>query len=200
MILAVTDVVRQAGYAGLAAVVFLENIVPPIPSEVVLPFAGYEVSEGQLTFVGALLAATLGSVVGALVLYELARRGGRPAILRTSRYSRVTAADLDKAEERFRRHGVWLVLFGRCLPGLRSIISVPAGLSRMPLPLFLGLTTLGSAVWNAALIGAGVALGARFEEVGEVVGPLSTAVIALVAVGVLALLVVLRRRRPAEAT
>ncbi len=172
-----------------------ENLVPPIPSEVVLPFAGWEVAQGELLFVPAFLAATAGSVVGALILYRIAQRGGRPAILATHRVSRVTAADLDRAEERFRRHGVLLVLFGRCVPGLRSLISVPAGMTGMPLAQFTALTALGSGIWNAALIGAGVALGSRFERVGDLLGPISTAVVALLAFAALAVLVLVRRRR-----
>ncbi len=196
-LLAVTDFIRQAGYVGLFAAVLAENLVPPIPSEVVLPFAGWEVAQGELLLLPAFLAATAGSVVGALILYSLARRRGRRAILATHRVSRVTAADLDRADARFRRHGVLLVLFGRCVPGLRSIVSVPAGMSSMPLAKFTALTAIGSGVWNAALIGAGVALGSRFDRVGDVLGPLSTAVVALLAFAAPALLVVVRRRRAA---
>ena len=149
MIAAVTDLIRQAGYVGLFAVVLAENLVPPIPSEIVLPFAGWEVARGELALLPALLAATAGSVTGALILYWLARRGGRSAILATHRVSRVTAEDLDRVDARFRRHGVWLVLAGRCVPGLRSVISVPAGMAHMHLGLFIALTTTGSAIWNA---------------------------------------------------
>ena len=134
-------------------------------------------------------------MTGAVILYWLARRGGRRAILATHRISRVTERDLDRVEARFRRHGVWLVLFGRCVPGLRSVISVPAGMAHMHLGLFIALTTIGSAVWNAVLMGAGAALGSQFEEVGDIVGPVSTAVVALLAFAALAVLVKLRRRR-----
>ena len=179
---------------GLFAVVLAENLVPPIPSEIVLPFAGWEVARGELALLPALVAATAGSLAGALILYMVARRGGRRAILATHRVSRVTAADLDHVDARFRRHGVWLVLFGRCVPGLRSVISVPAGMAHMHLGLFVALTTLGSAVWNSVLIAAGIALGSQFEEVDTIVGPLSTAVVAVLAFVVLVVLVRLRRR------
>ena len=194
MIAAITDLIRSAGYVGLFAVVLAENLVPPIPSEIVLPFAGWEVAQGELELLPALVAATAGSVTGALILYWVARRGGRRAILATHRVSRVTAADLDRVDARFRRHGVWLVLGGRCVPGLRSVISVPAGMAHMNLGLFVALTALGSTVWNSVLIGAGIALGSQFEEVDTVVGPLSTAVVALLAFLVLIVLVRLRRR------
>jgi membrane protein DedA with SNARE-associated domain len=162
---------------------------------VVLPFAGWEVAQGRLEIVPAVLAATAGSVVGALILYEIAHRHGRSAVLATSRVSRITAGDLDQAEARFRRHGAWLVLVGRCLPGVRSLISVPAGLAGMPRLQFTALTALGSTIWNCALIGAGVALGSRFDRVDEVVGPVSTAVVALLAILTLGGLVLLRYRR-----
>jgi len=195
VIAAITDLIRSAGYLGLFAVVLAENLVPPIPSEIVLPFAGWEVAQGELALLPALVAATAGSVTGAVILYWIARRGGRRAILATHRVSRVTAADLDRVDARFRRHGVWLVLVGRCVPGLRSVISVPAGMAHMNLGLFVALTTLGSAIWNSVLIGAGIALGSQFEEVDSVVGPLSTAVVAGLAFAVLFVLVRLRRRR-----
>jgi len=194
VIAAITDLIRSAGYLGLFAVVLAENLVPPIPSEIVLPFAGWEVAQDELLLAPALIAATAGSVTGALILYWIARRGGRSAILATHRVSRVTAADLDRVDARFRRHGAWLVLGGRCVPGVRSVISVPAGMAHMHLGLFVALTTLGSAVWNSVLIGAGIVLGNQFEDVDTIVGPLSTAVVAVLAFVVIVVLVRLRRR------
>ena len=198
MIAAITDLIRSAGYLGLFAVVLAENLVPPIPSEIVLPFAGWKVAQDELLLAPALIAATAGSVTGALILYWIARRGGRSAILATHRVSRVTAADLDRVDARFRRHGVWLVLGGRCVPGVRSVISVPAGMAHMHLGLFVALTTLGSAVWNSVLIGAGIVLGNQFENVATIVGPLSTAVVAVLALAVIVVLV--RRRRRGRAS
>ena len=194
MIAAITDLIRSAGYLGLFAVVLAENLVPPIPSEIVLPFAGWQVAQDKLLLAPALIAATAGSVTGALILYWIARRGGRSAILATHRVSRVTAADLDRVDARFRRHGVWLVLAGRCVPGVRSVISVPAGMAHMHLTLFIALTALGSAVWNSVLFGAGIVLGNQFENVATIVGPLSTAVVAVLALVVIVVLVRLRRR------
>jgi len=133
VIAAITDLIRSAGYLGLFAVVLAENLVPPIPSEIVLPFAGWQVAQDKLLLAPALIAATAGSVTGALILYWIARRGGRSAILATHRVSRVTAADLDRVDARFRRHGVWLVLPGavcpacarssRCRPAWRTCTS-----------------------------------------------------------------------------
>lgn len=153
----------------LAALILLENLFPPIPSELLLPLAGSRVASGDLGYLEAVLAATAGSVTGALILYALGRFGGRPLLLRHGRVLRLDARRLDRADEWFDTHGAKLVLFGRLVPGVRSVVSVPAGLSEMPVGRFTGLTALGSSVWNAALIGAGWALGARWHEVTHLV-------------------------------
>jgi membrane protein DedA with SNARE-associated domain len=141
------------------------------------------------------LAATLGSLAGALVLYAAARRGGRPLILRYGRVLRVRHEELNRADAWFDRHGGWIVFFGRLVPGARSLVSLPAGLSEMPLARFIALTVAGSALWNCALIGAGWGLGAHYEQVGAVIGPIGTTVVVLVVLGVAALLVRTYRTR-----
>ena len=193
---AAMDVVDRAGYAGLAALMALENVFPPIPSEAILPLAGAQVAQGAFTYASVLTAATAGSLAGALVLYTAGRAGGRPLVLRHGRLLRISPAQLDRAEAWFDRHGAWVVLLGRLVPGLRSLVSVPAGMARMPLGRFLALTALGSLLWNALLVGAGSALGANWEQVGHVVGPLSLAVLALAGLAGAALLAraLLRRR------
>ena len=155
---AVEDLIRSGGYAALAALTLLENLFPPIPSEVVLPVAGFYVGRGELGFVLAVLAATAGSLIGALMLYGAGRTGSR-------RFSST------RAQAWFDRHGDKAVLFGRVVPGVRSLVSVPAGAAQMPLPRFVVLTTIGSGVWNATLIGAGWALGHNWDAVGGIVGP-----------------------------
>ncbi|MBA2346693.1 MAG: DedA family protein, partial [Solirubrobacterales bacterium] len=149
------NVVDTAGYPGLAGLILVENVLPPIPSEIILPLAGVAVGRGQFTFTLAVLAATLGSVLGALIIYGLARVGGRPLLLRYGRLLRLSERDLDRADGWFDRHGAGIVVGGRLIPGVRSLVSVPAGLSEMPVLRFVALTALGSAVWNSALIGAG---------------------------------------------
>ncbi|MDO9353172.1 MAG: DedA family protein [Solirubrobacteraceae bacterium] len=176
----IDEAVKTGGYPALAGLILAENLFPPIPSELILPLAGFYVGQGELIFLIAVLAATIGSVVGALILYVAARRGGRPLIYRHPKLLRLKEADLDRADAWFDRHGSWIVLFGRLIPGVRSIVSVPAGLSEMPLWRFIALTTLGSAVWNSALIGAGWALGDQWGQLETFIGPLSR--IALVAV------------------
>src|SRR5262245_56318631 len=126
------DVLTELGYAGLVVLMAVEHIFPPIPSELVLPLAGFEVGRGNLDLVGALVASTAGSVIGASVLYLLARRGGRPAVLRARRLLRIGEEDLERAERRFRRHSAWMVVLGRMVPGIRSLVSLPPGLLRMP--------------------------------------------------------------------
>lgn len=164
----VLDVVRAIGEVGVALLVLVENIVPPIPSEVVLPFAGALVADGHFTFVGVLAASTAGSVLGAVVLYELGRRVGPQRVAAgLAKVPLVRRSDVDEAAEWFRRHGRVAVLSGRLVPGVRSVISIPAGAQRMPRGQFLLLTTLGTAGWNALLIGAGLLLGQRWQTVGR---------------------------------
>lgn len=171
---------RQLGYGGLAVVMALEHVFPPIPSEIVLPLAGFEVGRGGLLFVGALVASTLGSVVGASILYWLARKGGRTMVLRFGPLLRIDDAALRRAEDQFARHGTWVVLLGRLVPGVRSLISLPPGLLRMPFTRYLALTAVGSLAWNALLIETGVQLGSRWEQVASVVASIATGVGGLV--------------------
>lgn len=189
------SLVDTAHGAGLAGVMALESVVPPIPSELVLPLAGSLVAGGQLSFLIALVAATAGSVVGAWALYALGRFGGRPALLRLGPLLRLDHARLARMEAWFARRGDWVVLVGRLVPGLRAVVSVPAGMGGMPLRRFLLLTALGSLVWNAGLIGVGEALADRWAEVAAVVAPASTGLL----VGAAALVPAvwwLRRRSP----
>jgi membrane protein DedA with SNARE-associated domain len=191
----VRGVVETAGYPGLGVLILIENLFPPIPSEIILPLAGFYVGTGELHYVWAVLAATVGAVAGALIIYGAARHGGRPLLLRYSKVLRLREADLDRADAWFDRRGAWIVFFGRLVPGLRSVVSVPAGLSEMPPTRFIGLTAAGSAIWNAALVGAGWALGSNYEKVGGVVGPVSTVVTIALAAALVALGVWLYRRR-----
>lgn len=191
------DVVDTAGYPGLAGLILLENLVPPIPSEVILPLAGVAVGAGELTYVLAVLAATLGSVAGALLIHGIARRGGRPLLLRHRRILRLSEKELDRGDAWFDRHGAWIVLFGRLLPGVRSLVSVPAGLAEMPVARFAGLTALGSAVWNAALIGAGWQLGEHVDAIGGAIASASRVLLLLAVAAALLGAVALRRRAQA---
>ncbi|MBU3674448.1 MAG: DedA family protein [Solirubrobacteraceae bacterium] len=176
----VSQIIRDLGLLGLVALMFVENVFPPIPSEVVLPLAGFFVGRGELSFVGVLLAATLGSVLGSVFLYEMARYGGRPFVLRYGSILRVEPEDLDRADAWFERRGPVIVLVGRCIPGVRSLVSLPAGTLKMPRVQYIALTLVGSLVWNAALIGAGWLLGEEWDRVSDAVGAVGTPLLVVV--------------------
>ena len=182
--LSLSKVLRDFGYAGLALLMLAETVFPPIPSEAVLPLAGYLVERGELSYVLVLLTSTAGSVLGAMVLYEAARHGGRPFAERFLRFAHLRPEKLDDAERWFARRGALIVLLGRCVPGMRSLVSLPAGLLRMPRLQYLGLTLLGSAIWNAVLVTVGYLLGSQWERVGDVVGPVSKPLVAIAVLGV----------------
>ncbi len=191
------DLLNSFGSLGLVLLLLAENLFPPIPSEVILPLAGFLVSRGDLGIVQALLAATLGSLLGAYILYALGRWGGRPLVLRYGRILRIKEKDLDHAEGWFERYGGAVVFFARMVPGARSLVSVPAGMLHMPLGRFTLLTTAGSSLWNALLIGAGWFLGNNWTRAADLVGQVSNIVVAVVVIGVVALTIVwyVRRKR-----
>jgi len=163
------EVVEALGYVGVALLVFIENVFPPIPSEVVLGLAGFVARRGDATVVGMIVAATTGSLVGALVLYGGAPWFGperlRASVVRYHRWHRITERDLDRAEAFFDRWSTTAVLVCRCIPLVRSLISVPAGLRRMPLVPFILYTTAGSLTWNSIFVIAGYQLGERWEDI-----------------------------------
>lgn len=181
-----TSVVETLGYGGVAFLVALENLFPPIPSEVVLPLAGFVAAGGEASFVGMVIAATTGSVVGAFVLYGIAAAIGpirlRALVVRYGRWFGLDEADLDRTETWFDRRANVAVLVCRCIPLMRSLISIPAGFRRMALVPFSLYTLLGSVVWNVLLIGAGYLLGERWHQVEEPLELFQAAV--LVAIGV----------------
>lgn len=189
------NVISTLGYLGLALLLVAENLFPPIPSEVVLPLAGFVVGRGDLGFWQALLASTAGSVVGALVLYALGRYGGRGLVLRYGAWLRVSAKELERAEGWFRRYGDWVVLGARVVPLARSVVSIPAGTMKMSLLRFTLLTTVGSGVWNALLIGAGVALGANWALISGWIDSYSDVALILLAGGAAVFLVLRHRQR-----
>ncbi|MGC4854342.1 DedA family protein [Micromonospora sp. DT4] len=162
----VASVIDATGPVGVALLVALESIVPPIPSEIVLAMAGFLAHEGDFNVVLVVVAATVGSLVGALVLYWLGAALGEERLKRwLDRVPLVDRDDLEKADRWFERHGRWAVLIGRVVPVVRSLVSVPAGANRMPLGEFVLLTTIGSGVWNALIVGSGYALGSRWQNV-----------------------------------
>ena len=182
-----TDVMETLGYLGVGLLVAVENVFPPIPSEIALPLAGFVAGRGDASLIGMVIAATIGSVVGAWILYGISAAVGpvrlHAFVARYGKWFRLTERDLRRAEEWFDRRSDAAVLVGRCIPLIRSIVSVPAGFRRMPFTRFTVLTAIGSFVWNIALIGAGAVLGDRWERVGDVVALLQVAVVlAIVAI------------------
>lgn len=162
----VLEVINALGEVGVGALVMLESVVPPIPSEIVLPAAGALVYFGELSGPLTLLCATLGSLLGALVLYGAGRAFGEERTRRVLlAIPLVEVDDVDRADAWFARRGEAAVFVGRLIPGIRSLVSLPAGAASMPLGRFVVLTTVGSFIWNAALIGAGWLLGTQWHVV-----------------------------------
>jgi membrane protein DedA with SNARE-associated domain len=191
----VQQIMSDYGYIGLFLLLLVENLFPPIPSEVILPLAGFLVGQGDFNFVGALVASTAGALVGAYALYALGRWGGRTVILRYGRFLRLTDKDLDRADGWFEGHGAWIVLFARMIPGIRSVISVPAGALKMPILQFTVLTTIGSALWNTLLIGLGIFLGRNWAAISEPIGAASDVVLVVTAVALAVALLIFGLRR-----
>jgi membrane protein DedA with SNARE-associated domain len=181
-------VVETLGYGGVAFLVALENLFPPIPSEVVLPLAGFVAAGGEGSFVGMVVAATTGSMVGALVLYGISAAIGpirlRALVVRHGRWFGLDEADLDRTESWFDRRANLAVLLCRCVPLMRSLISIPAGFRRMSVLPFISFTLLGSLVWNLLLIGAGYLLGERWRQAEEPLKLFQTAVLVVIGVAV----------------
>lgn len=188
-----TAIVERLGYLGVAMLVAIENLFPPIPSEVVLGLAGYAASQGDAWVVGMIIAATIGSVLGAWILYGLSAAVGpvrlRAIVIRYGTWIGFGETDLDRAEAWFDRRSRSAVLMCRCVPLIRSLISIPAGFRRMPLVTFTTFTLIGSLVWNTILITAGYALADQWERILDYTEPFQTLVVILIAVLLVALVV-----------
>ncbi len=191
----VTQIYEAVGYVGVALWVALESVIVPIPSELVLPFAGFLVGQGSAlepisgqpwSYWPTVLAGTIGATVGALIAYGIGALGGRPLLERWGRYVGISPADLDKADAFFARHGQAASFFGRMIPVIRSLVSFAAGIARMPLGRFTLFTFLGSLPFTALLVFAGVQLGANWEEVGAILKRFEYVVLAVLGVIVLA--------------
>ncbi|WP_245847782.1 DedA family protein [Lentzea kentuckyensis] len=183
------------GGFGAAVIVGLDNLFPPIPSELVLPLAGFSASKGVFSLPAALFWTTLGSVAGAIIVYLAGMLLGRDRTRRlVARIPLVDVSDFDKTEAWFTRHGTKAVFLGRMIPLFRSFISLPAGVERMNFTVFLALTTLGSLIWNTIFVGAGYLLGENWHRVEDYAGIFQKLVLAAVAVA-LGLFVVTRLRQ-----
>lgn len=185
----ITSWLAAWGSFGVAALMLLENIFPPIPSELIMPFAGYLAASGKLGFVSVIVAGTIGSVAGAWLWYWVGARTSeerlRVFIVKYGTWLTISETDLDRSLAWFKRHGGAVVFFGRMIPGVRTLISVPAGLTRMPLVPFFLYTTLGSFIWTTALTTTGYLLQARFKDVEVWLNPVTN----ILLIGIVALYV-----------
>ncbi len=181
----VASVIESLGELGVGLLVALENLIPPIPSEVVLSMAGYLASAGRVDLILVAVAATAGSVLGALALYWLGYALGEDRLRRwLDRIPLVDADDLNLADRWFERHEKGAVFFGRMAPVVRSLVSVPAGANHMKLGMFTLLTTLGSGIWNCLFIGGGYALGSRWQQLEQYSSYFDYAIMAFFAVAI----------------
>jgi membrane protein DedA with SNARE-associated domain len=199
----VFSIVDRLGALGVGLLILLENVIPPIPSEVILPLAGFRARTGTLNVLAVWPAATAGSVLGALLLYGLGAWLGYDRLHRLAGHRWfvfVSQKDLERGDAVFDRHGGKVVLLARCVPFLRSVVSIPAGISGMPMWRFLVLTTVGSGVWNAAFIALGWVLGENWAQVEGWLGPITYVVVGLIVIGLVVLAVRRARARKARAT
>ncbi|MGF1492873.1 MAG: DedA family protein [Microcoleaceae cyanobacterium] len=194
----ITDTVNALGYVGIALLMLLENIIPPIPSELIMPLAGFSVNQGELNFFYVLIAGVLGSVLGALPWYYLGRAWGLERIERLAdRYGRwltISSQDIRRAKQWFDNRGKETACFSRLVPGVRTYISVPAGISKMSLPIFLFYSTLGTTLWVGFLTYAGYILGANYDRVKGFIAPISSVVLIILAIASIAWVIKRKKR------
>jgi membrane protein DedA with SNARE-associated domain len=180
----ITGFVVRSGYVGVLLLMLAENVVPPIPSELIMPLAGFTAARGQLSLALVILAGTVGSLLGAVLWYYVGKRLGLERLkhlaARHGRWVTLSPDDVDRADGWFRRHGAKAVFFGRLIPTVRTLISVPAGIACMPLPAFLAWSVLGTSLWTALLAGAGYLLQSQYERVSDYLNPVSTVVVVLI--------------------
>ena len=179
----VVQAVRTLGYAGIGLLMCLENLFPPIPSELIMPLAGVLAADGDLNLAGVIVAGSIGSLAGQSAWYALGRRLGEQRIrsfaARHGRWMAVSPEDLDHARDWLTRHGAAAVIVGRLVPTVRTLISLPAGMAGMPWWRFLAYSAVGTTAWTAGLAVAGYVLQSRFTRIRDVLGPISAVVLAL---------------------
>nr|WP_290227745.1 DedA family protein [Trichocoleus desertorum] len=179
----ITNTMNTLGYLGIAALMFLENLFPPIPSELIMPLAGFTVFQGKMQFFYAVLAGVVGTVLGALPWYYAGKLLGEERLKaladRYGKWLSISSKDIDRANEWFDRYNAKAVFFCRLVPGVRTLISLPAGISGMPMVPFLIYSTLGTTLWVSLLTYAGYALGQNYHLVDQYIGPLSKVVLCI---------------------
>jgi membrane protein DedA with SNARE-associated domain len=201
----ITSLVSTYGYFGLFVAAFAETIFPPIPSEVIFPLAGFVGFKSNFSYFETFIMAVCGAIgatIGAVLIYFISLKIGRLAIIKIGKYVFVSERKIESAEKWFERYGVYAVFLGRMAPGIRELISVPAGIAKMPLGKFTLFTFLGSLVWSTALVFSGYFLGNSWDKLSEslsVYFPLLSAIIIGVLAGVIVLYLGIRRKRKSQA-
>lgn len=189
----IADWMNQFGYLGVFLLILVENIFPPIPSEVILTLGGFMTTTTLMTKFGIIVASTAGSVIGAAILYWIGTlldvERLEKIVQKYGKFLRLTIKDIHKADAWFDKYGVWAVFFGRLVPLVRSLISIPAGMSNMKFSLFLLFTTLGTLIWNTVLVSVGAAVGENWDEIVGYMDIYSNIVYAILAVVGIAFLV-----------
>jgi membrane protein DedA with SNARE-associated domain len=177
----INNLMSGLGYWGIALLMFLENLFPPIPSELIMPLAGFTVAQGKMNFFLAVLAGTVGTMLGTFAWYYLGRLVNYERLEKwTNLYGKwigISAKDIDRVNNWFNKHGRKAVFFGRMVPGIRTLISLPAGINQMPITIFTIYSTIGTLIWTLALTGAGVLLGDNYTAIEHYLAPVSKLVI-----------------------
>lgn len=198
----ITDIMNEFGYLGILLLIALENVFPPIPSEVILTFGGFMTTNSELTVMGVVAFSTIGSVAGAVILYGIGRLIDvdrmEKIIEKWGHILRLTKKDIQKADQWFDKYGVWTVFFCRLIPLIRSLISIPAGMSGMNFGVFLLFTTLGTLIWNVILVNVGAAVGDSWETIVKYMDIYSNFVYAFLALAVIVFAVLFMKKRVAK--
>lgn len=198
----ITEIMNEFGYWGIFLLIALENVFPPIPSEVILTFGGFMTTTSELTVVGVVAYSTIGSVAGAVILYGIGRlidvERMEKIIDRWGHILRLTKKDIHKADQWFDKYGVWTVFFCRLIPLIRSLISIPAGMSHMNFGVFLLFTTLGTLMWNVILVNVGAAVGDSWETIVEYMDIYSNFVYAFLALALITFIILFIKKRAAK--
>ncbi|ENX19958.1 hypothetical protein F892_02876 [Acinetobacter vivianii] len=180
----VLSIMEKLGYLGIAFLMFLDNVFPPIPSEIIMPSAGYTASKGELTLIGVIMAGSAGSILAAMLLYWIGRKVPQQRLFklteRYGKYLRIQVSDLEKALDWFHKHGHRIVFFGRMIPAVRSLISIPAGMSKMPFAKFMFYSIAGTLIWTSFLAYLGFHFSQNQALMSLVMQRISTIILAIV--------------------
>jgi len=179
----ITNLIEAVGYFGIFVLMSLESMIAPVPSEAVMPFAGFLVAQGKFNFWLALAAASIGSIAGSAISYWIGKNGGRIFVRKVGKFFLLNEKHLEQTEKFFQSHGGKTIFVSRFIPIVRHLISIPAGIGKMDFRKFIFLTAAGATAWNAILLYAGVLLGQNWEIVAQNVRAIDFAVLALLVIG-----------------